>query len=339
VVALRKAGAEAVAIDIDFSPDHNMFVGQNDPEVFERWRQSPMPIILGVERAAGGPPEAWLGKPEFSRLAGGIVVPYQTDKPAERGALPGQYPVYIPGLYRSARDERRGAHLPTLAVALAAIERKQVAQTLLARDRRIDLFTVSIAEESLGDDDGPKIPQFAVNYRSADRLEATAIPSKWQNGHLSTTNDWRTVRGNLVLVGDVQSPSAGDRFPMPGGRQVSGVVHHAMATTTLLTQPLRAFGPWTRAAVDIACTAFAIAFVALWEERRRRPSRSSRRTHDYLISPLLKSVALLLAISFLSVIAASFWSVLWIDCLLVALVGLLDAFTEHPKEAVQKVGV
>jgi len=36
VVALRKAGAEAVTIDIDFSPDHNMFVGQNDPDVFER---------------------------------------------------------------------------------------------------------------------------------------------------------------------------------------------------------------------------------------------------------------------------------------------------------------
>jgi hypothetical protein len=44
-----------------FSPDHNVFVDQTDPEVFERFRQSQTPVIVGVEPSAGGLSEAWLG--------------------------------------------------------------------------------------------------------------------------------------------------------------------------------------------------------------------------------------------------------------------------------------
>src|SRR5690349_681416 len=76
--ALKCARAKAIAFDIDFSPDRNVFIGQDDPEYFARWRNAGIPVILGVARAAGGPPEAWLGSPEFARMAAGIVVPHAT---------------------------------------------------------------------------------------------------------------------------------------------------------------------------------------------------------------------------------------------------------------------
>jgi hypothetical protein len=101
----RRCRAKAVAVDIDFSPDHNVVVGQTDPEVFERWRQSQTPVILGAERSAGGSPEAWLGKREFARLAGGIVVPYEAGTLSEHTALPGRYRVSIPRLDPNPRFE------------------------------------------------------------------------------------------------------------------------------------------------------------------------------------------------------------------------------------------
>jgi CHASE2 domain-containing sensor protein len=333
VLALQDACAKAVAIDIDFSPDHNVFVGQTDPEVFERWRRSQAPVILGVERSAGGPPEAWLGKREFAALAGGIVVPYDAGKLTEHSTLPGQYPVLIPRLDANPRVEKDGSSLPTLAVALAATENKNLARTLLREDSLIDRFTDSIARQTLAGEDGPKIPQFAVDYSSADQLEASSILAKWQQGHLTGANDWSTVEDKLVLVGDVRNPSAADRFPLPDGRTTSGVVHHAAATTTLLTTPLRVFGPRTRAAANIVCVALVLTIILPLKKRRRNFWHSPKRIQKYLVRPVLKCLIIFGFTLTLSVAALHYIQVLWIDCLVMALGGVLDAFIEEPKSA------
>src|SRR5437762_7684655 len=103
--ALKDARAKAIAFDIDFSPDRNVFIGQDDPKYFKRWSEIGISVILGVARAAGGPSDSWLGKPEFARMAAGIVVPHATGTLAEHG-MPGPYPVYIPRL--EPPDKKRG---------------------------------------------------------------------------------------------------------------------------------------------------------------------------------------------------------------------------------------
>jgi CHASE2 domain-containing sensor protein len=342
VAALDDACAKAVAIDIDFSPDHNVFVGQDDPHVFESWNKLSMPVILGVERAAGGPRQAWLGRREFARLAAGIAVPYETGTLAEHGMLPGPYPVYIPRLEPRAPNEPVGDddNLLTLAVALASTAKKDVAQTLMRQESLLDVFTRSIAERPLGDATGPTIPQFAVDYSSIDRLEARTMFAIWdKDGHLTSANHWDSVNGHLVLVGDVKGAPAADTFRTPSGKQASGVLHHAMATTTLLGKPLRVFRPAMREAANVACIALVATIILALKRWRKDLWHLSPRVQKYLVWPAIKCVLILASTLALAATALYVFNVLWIDCLVLALGGMVDAFVEEPTTAAIELGV
>ena len=332
--ALKDARAKAIAFDIDFSPDRNVFIGQDDPKYFKRWSEIGISVILGVARAAGGPSDSWLGKPEFARMAAGIVVPHATGTLAEHG-MPGPYPVYIPRL--EPPDKKRGASgndsLPTLAVALASAANESLERALLGHDTP---FTRTIAERPFGE--GPNIPEFAVNYSSLDQLESTRILAKWDNGRLAATNDWSSVRNKLVLVGDVKDAPADDTLRMANGQTASGVVHHAMATATLLSGPLRVFKPAAHAVVDIVCIALVMAIVLPLKRKPPKFVHISEKNQKYFLWPGLKCLLILLSTLALAWGLLRFGHVLWIDGFAIAASGVLHAALDEPMQKAIELG-
>jgi len=335
-MALTDACAKAIAFDIDFSPDRNVFIGQEDPQFFKRWSELGIPVFLGVARAAGGPPESWLGNPDFARMAAGIVVPHATGSVAENG-MPGPYPVYIPRLEPPGKNDasRGDDNLPTLAVALATAADGNLKRTLLGADSPLDAFTKTIADRPFGE--GPNIPEFAVNYSSLDQLETTRILAKWDtNGRLAATNDWSSVADKLVLIGDVKGASADDTFHVANGQIASGVVHHAMATATLLSEPLRVFKPAARVVVDIVCITLVMAIVL--PLKRKPPRWIRRRFHistnkrNYLWWPAAKCLVILVLTAFGAWLVLRWGHVLWIDGFAVAAAGVLHAALDEPME-------
>src|SRR5215471_2326317 len=65
---------KAIAIDLDFSPDASGWRDEADPEFFDFCLKVGVPIFLGVYRTRAEGASAWLGLPEYSPLAAGLVV-------------------------------------------------------------------------------------------------------------------------------------------------------------------------------------------------------------------------------------------------------------------------
>jgi hypothetical protein len=78
---LRQYNPAAIGIDIDFSSSSERLVDPEDLYYFDQWKNlkssdgsSAIPVRLGVANRIGDGGN-WLGRPEFSGLAAGIVVP------------------------------------------------------------------------------------------------------------------------------------------------------------------------------------------------------------------------------------------------------------------------
>ena len=246
LTTLKDAKARAVGIDIDFSPEHNVFVSPADPVFFAACRSLGIPVFLGVGRSAGSAREAWLGKREFADLAAAIVVPEASGTTGHGGAA-GPYPVAIPQLGADGIP----AELRSMAVALASVSKPDIEDTLTTPG----FFFEPIVERSVGQ--GRAIPEFTVDYSFIRRLRRTSVSPRWNaEGQLTTSFDAALLDGRLVLVGDLKGSSDADIFAVAGiTGKASGVLLHASATMTLLQGPLRAFKEWLRTTIEIALLA------------------------------------------------------------------------------------
>jgi CHASE2 domain-containing sensor protein len=263
LTTIKDARVLAIGIDIDFSPENNVFVSPEDPAFFEACRglgRLGIPVFLGVSRSAGSAREAWLGRREFADLAAAIVVPEASGTTGHGGA-PGPYPVFIPRLGADAVP----AELRSMAVALASVSRPDIEDTLTTPD----FFVDPIVEHSVGK--GREIPEFTVDYSFIRRLRRTSVSPRWDaKGQLITAFDPGSLNDKLVLIGDLKGSSETDVFPVAGiTGKASGVLVHASATMTLLQGPLRALKEWLRTAIEITLLVI-VPFCLSRRERFRR---------------------------------------------------------------------
>ena len=314
---LKDAGALAIGVDVDFSPENNLFVAPDDPRFFEDCLSLHMPIFLGVARTAGNGREAWLGKREFAPLAAGIVIPEASGTVTEAGA-PGPYPLFIPRLdSEGSRDE-----LPSMAMALASVAKPDVERELTTPG----WFSEPIVERTVIK--GVAVPEFPVNYGFVRQLKQDSEAAKWDGGTFRPIV--RSVAGKIVLIGDLKGSSESDVFATRGGAtSASGVLIHASATLTLMNRPLRVLNEWARGGVELALVAWIGAALGASGKNKSRKERKMLRWKRWGLA-----VALPVAV------AGSFWAgIIWLDWIAVPVVAVIHSFlkkTEEPAEDAAK---
>jgi CHASE2 domain-containing sensor protein len=318
ITRLEAAGARAIGIDIDFSPENNVFVTPHDPAFFEECRRSRPFVFLGVARTAGSGREAWLGRREFAQLAAGIVIP-ETSGTVNEGGAPGPYPLGIPNLGAKGSGDDL-THLPSMAVALASIVRPRIEHELLTPG----YISEPVVERTVLKD--VAVPEFAVNYGFIPQLRTKAIVTRWDdNGRLVDPIDRGLVNGRLVLIGDVGGSSESDVFGTRGSvAKASGVLIHASAAMTLIQAPLRLPKEWFRAALQ-ACL---MVWIAGAFGKREKPTKTD------LLGRLRWWAWWGLTVAIPATVLIFVWQgILWFDWLPVPIVAVLHAFLEKTEEA------
>ena len=308
---LKDAGARAIGVDIDFSPENNLFVASDDPRFFEACRSFPIPVFLGVARTAGNGREAWLGKREFAPLAAGIVIPEASGTVTEAGA-PGPYPLFIPRLdLEGSRDE-----LPSMAMALASVVKPGVEHKLTTPG----LISEPVVERMVIK--GVSVPEFPVNYGFIRPLQHASILAKWDGAGKLAPID-HAVAGQIVLIGDLKGSSQSDVFTTRGSAaSASGVLIHASATLTLLNAPLSVLNEWVRAGVELALLLWTGA--AMGEPRKKLTPRQVRQ-----VQRIRWGLAVALPIAAVSLFAEG---ILWLDWLAVPVVAVVHSFLKRTEE-------
>lgn len=213
----------SVGIDIDFSPVAGHFVTPGDQDFFQKCLEletrSKVPIFLGVFRTHYSGPKEWLGAEQYSPLAATLGIP-KGDVTRNRAWL--------------EQTGAPGVYLPSLSAALAGFNPSTVKGSWLSwavestRQHQINA-NQNIAGEEL------------VDYGKAGALEQDALKT-WRPDVIDALPDKLRLSNKVVIIGDVDKPSGGDAFVIPGAKGHSepapGVVVHACAVESLLTPPL-----------------------------------------------------------------------------------------------------
>ncbi|MBI5721433.1 MAG: CHASE2 domain-containing protein [Burkholderiales bacterium] len=286
----------AVAIDIDFSPDHRGWKSREDPAFFDHCLalgQRGTPVRLGVYRGLREPPEGWLGAARFADLAGGVWLP----KTGSR-RLPVSF--HVDGVAGAARP------LPSLGAALAgAAGPREPRKGLVAG--LVEPLTIRRVPVELV---GPPlvVVEALVNYSVIEQLSREQLVAASPR---DIANYADRIRGRLVIVGDTRVGSSDDIFAIPGDpANRRGVLLHAALAHTLLVEPVHEFKHGVRWSIDILLSALILAGVALvaWL------SRGKADTHKVESWFVLGTVACVVLVGFAFIY---FVRVLWLDFLLV----------------------
>jgi CHASE2 domain len=311
----------AIAVDIDFSPEGQQYVTQDDPDFLTFCKSlegEGVKVFLGVERTAGNAEAAWLGHADFSSLAAAITLPADTDA-ISSGGTPAPYPVEIPFLGGEVPKEARAPRgLRSLGVALASVVEPHIESLLL--DEHSWWFEPTTERVLVF---GRPISEFAIDPRFASRLERNALTTIWHGddepeitGHALSGSWQAAVDRKLVLVGDVNTPpDSTDRFPLVTTftkTHQSGVVLHGSAAMTLLDSPLRVLTHASRVVMDLVTALLSGALVAVLKSAGF-PKRA------VLVLPVVAVVIVMLT-GLLAVGLASRFGILWLDWIVVAIV-------------------
>ena len=314
--AVTRERPVAVGVDIDFAPDDTLggFVTPGDPAFFAACaalsRETGVPIYLGVARTAALSPESWLGDSVYAPLAASLVVPRQNTRLMLRFTQSNLSAVPCKTLSATLADRykarERGRAEPVSVPVPAGLA---WAATLRAEQ----IVSPALREE-----------HFAVDYAPLTRLRKTVVPAASVSGS-------NTLRGRVVILGDVALPVVSDRFAVGSGdRSVPGCLLHACAVYTLIAAPLYDLTGAGRAVLDIGLgvsVLVAIAAVRLLRVRANAPAREDARHADRLEKRGLVAVAVFALLFGVVFVGAT--RVLW-DDFLVVIIGL---FADKPLEA------
>jgi hypothetical protein len=306
----------AVGIDINFHNDYGGFLHPDDYQFFQLCLSpgksatpdvthgsrgdgaKPFPkIYLGVFGVEKLPPEQWLAVKEFSPLAASIAVPRE-----DQGHL-----------YTRAPSSNGP---PTLGVALA--------QACPERWQTPPWLSTIFTKDEVALRDGPALATeaFLVDYSWLPAFESQAKQNRPLN-EFKSPEDVRTLKGKIVLLGDVEEATIKDAFVVPAeSSPVPGVYLHACAAATLVKYPLYELHPFVRASADLVLVVSVLGWLTYL---RLRAFRSGQPLVETALPPAFGIVAV--AVVFTSALLVIF-RIFWPDALIVALLLALHPLLE-----------
>ena len=270
ITALDKAGAAAIGLDIDFSPEDGLYVDQDDPKFLESWLRCSSPVFVGVARRAGAAEEAWLGDRRFSKMAAAMLVPNEHDQLTEQG-IPSPYPTRIPIIRRADAHGQENQGLRSMGLALASVVQPDIERLLsetgpLFRSRGRQQFVQS-----------QEIWEFTVDESYLGHLRDDRREPRASNGGIMVcraegsdcASGTQDVSGAIVLIGDAErlpESSREDRDVfLHDGAPWRGVYYHASAALTLLNGPLRVFTAPGRVVMDLLAAFIPSLLFMVWQ--------------------------------------------------------------------------
>ena len=295
---------QAIAIDVDFSPDRRGWIDSNDEHFFEFCLRlsSKIPVTLGVFRTLREPKSAWLGLPKFAPMAGSLYLP--------TGGLE-RVPVWV-------RDPHLADRLPSIGDRLASswyLVHKDRFETLQPWIHR---FSERLASSPVRRE-GLLIGEVLTNHAGVNQMFSETIrftEAKELRRHTEQ------LRGRMVMLGAVDQ--ATDLYLIPGQEVPRpGVFVHASGAYTLASAPVYEFSHGVRLALDFAISLLVLVAIVV--------SRSRRNDHEHVTLVSDEDRALYFAVSLILVAGFAFvWvaRVMWLDFLLVALSLLLHSAIE-----------
>lgn len=300
---LAEIRPQAVAIDIDFSPNQAGWQNDQDPSFFDFCLSlSPrLPLVLGVYRTQREPPETWLGAAQYAHLAASMLLDEDNLQ---------RVPVWLhaPGVAQP---------LPGLAVALAQARYgprsspmdKLAPWVYKFSERRIDSTNPQ----------GLQVEEVLVNYSAIGQLISETI-------RISNAQELRRhaaqIENRLVLLGAVDQ--ATDTFAVPVlKRPQPGVFVHASAVFTLASEPVYALSHGAAIGLDLLISLAVL--LAVVKARRGRVDAAPRAREAAEARTLQCAVVLVLCAG---VAVVYYARVFWFDFLLVVLFLLLHPGVE-----------
>jgi CHASE2 domain-containing sensor protein len=311
IKAIVEQRPRAVAVDIDFSPNENGWVTDDDPDFFDfcvkTARDKGVPIFLGVFRTKAEGPDTWLGSERYRELAVALVA---------RGEDTSRVPLWV-------KAEGASETLPSMSYALAKAYRETLPQPPPA------LSNVVVPNTDFHDGESPHSHEALktagdfvyadtlVNYSKLDMLESGALTTI---SPASVAESRAKFHDKLVIIGDATQYL--DPFVVPGrSTPVGGVFLHACATYTLVREPLFELSHSFRLLLDFLISAIIILSVA-WI-RFRHINTGNFSWHG----PQAKFVYSAVAVVLVSGVLMVRWlNVMWLDFFLV-----MSALLLHPR--------
>jgi CHASE2 domain-containing sensor protein len=302
--AISKYHPSAIGVDIDFSPNEQGWITENDPRFFDFClgitRDQHVPIYLGIHRTGNGPPRAWLGLIQYRDLAVSIDI-------AQEGRT--RSTTRIPQVI-IIENGPTAEQLPTMSFALT---RKYQLEHPAPKPPE---FLRTVLED-------PSDPKYVplVNYSKLDQVKHETIAAT-RAGTVNDLKDFFT--GKMVILGD--ATEAVDQFEPPGYGPTPGVYAHASAAYTFAVEPLFEFTNKTRIILDGAISVLVVVGVA-W---RRFGSRSGTDVNHGSTKWRARFLYCVVATIILSGVVLITWlHVVWLDFVLVLFALLLHPSAER----------
>jgi CHASE2 domain-containing sensor protein len=314
-------GADAVGVDIDFSPDDSgRFMDPHDPTLLALWNDRKI-VRVGVFRRIGDSSRYWLGHPAFKNLAAGIMLPLNDPMYAYQYSSPdlatAHYRAPQVGSWGDDPDEQ----LLQMPTALYAV--------MNPRDRLQFVKDPRLKTEEV--ESRLTLAKYPIDYSYLLRIKT--IPYE-KDGDLRLYE--RDIRGRAVIIGDAHDLDDARTIPTEKV-PVPGVLIHAAALATIRLRVLRYITGWESRGFELVLFLSAWAVMAFTHGRNpaHRPSRRwNPHSMEIMSSAAAAVVVLLVSTTFLWL--TRFY---WPDFLWIAAGFFLHPYFHHIKELVVVPGL
>ncbi len=324
LAAITEQNPRAVGLDIDFSPEDDVYIRPDDPDFFQfcldMQRQRGVPIFLGIYRTMGEPPSKWLGDAKYEDLAANILIPRDKRRMLRE--------IKVESEQGAAAGSEGSKPSKAISVALADAYKRGLGdapgwaqrahESVLESLEGVELIE-QVSERQLGS--GLTVADFLVDFSPIDSIETirTLDPAV-----LRDRSQRGRFEGKVVLLGAASLDAEGDdQFSVPGHeQQYRGVLLHACAVYTLIRAPLFEVTHKGRLYIDLLFSLAIIGTITLIRFYYRGRTTDEVATHR--LQGLLTILVVLVAI-LVGIICVRLTRVMWDDFLLA-----LTALAFHP---------
>jgi CHASE2 domain-containing sensor protein len=305
---MARQGAKAVAVDVDFSPNEDGWITDDDPKFFDfclkLGRDGGVPVYLGVYRRRTDTSEAWLGLDKYKELAAAVAI--QRDD--------------VSRMARWVQSSGVPERLPTLSAALAETYQRSLPGPPKWLEGAVEITNDNLhgVERQIGE---IRFAEAPVNYSKLEQIEHETLTTI---SPTSVAEAGELFRGRMVLLGDATRFT--DPFNVPGrARPVGGVYLQACAAYTLAIEPLYEFRARARLVLDLTIS-LLILFCVEWARLCHTPKGGSFPQHIWQARFIWGAIAL---VTLTGIILIRCLSIMWLDFLLVVFALLLHPSVEH----------
>jgi CHASE2 domain-containing protein len=327
----------SIGLDVDFSPDSRGYADPGDEKILQEfldlWRDTKVPILVGVHRSVGLGPEKWLRDPRFINLASCVVVPTQ-----EKGESTRSMPEWLDVNYSGTPFEGITEHCPVMGVALARLTvksespwRKYLVESSWQKVMNSDHSQPgSIVSNEILVDYSPldfMAPAPEIHLNDDNTIEVVKEDGtliKPEDGGIS-----KLVGDKIVLLGRTKNTT--DLFTVPGRPEApfAGVYLHAAAAYTLLNETLYMLATPLRLTADLILSLAVFGFVC-WIRLKNKREDWDEFFERYL--PVLLAVFIVVVLILCETWLLSYTRLMWDDYIIIAIVLLVHSPIEHATE-------